>query len=78
MTQLNISNHGNQRINQRLPQIKNFPFKEKQKYLLYLINNHSLIAYTEPDKKHDVYIGLFFKIVVSADCYHELVTIIIK
>jgi hypothetical protein len=77
MSRINLTRHGLKRLKQRFPEINNLStLKEIKQYLLILINQYSIIAYYEPTNNTNVYIGSSFKIVVSADCYHDLVTFI--
>jgi hypothetical protein len=72
---IGITNHSKQRINRRFPQLKDLSFSETRKYFLQLINQ-SLIIYHEPINNTNVYIGVNFKLILTADNRHKLVTVI--
>jgi predicted chitinase len=73
---IGLTNHSLQRLNQRFPQIfTDGTIKTTRKQLDHL-RQISKIVYHEPTNNTDVYIGSFFKMILSSNHSHNLVTFI--
>lgn len=72
---IGITNHGAERLNQRYPIFNGQTIKQIRQHLDHL-RQSALIVYQEPKNKTEIYIGSFYKMVLSANSKHNLVTFI--
>jgi hypothetical protein len=72
---IGITIHGAERLNQRYPIFTGQTIKQIRQHLDHL-RKTALVIYQEPKNKTIIYIGSFYKMVLSADSKHNLVTFI--